>query len=144
MMFVLDTNILSAMMSLHPPPEVMAWVDGQDEELLFTTSITEAEILSGLAIMTKGRRRRDLETAAAAIFANEFEGRVLPFDTTATAAYADLFAARRRIGKPTAPMDLMIASIARSHGASVVTRDAGGFDGCGLTVINPWAASTSP
>ena len=143
-MFVLDTNILSEMMRLHPPPEVMAWVDRQDEELLFTTAITEAEILSGLAIMTDSRRRRDLAAAAAAIFTNEFEGRVLPFDTTATAAYADLFATHRRIGKPTAPMDLMIAAIARSHGASVVTRDSGGFDGCGLTVINPWAISTPP
>ena len=141
-MFVLDTNILSALMRLHPPPEVMAWFDGQDEELLFTTAITEAEILSGLAIMTEGRRRRELEAAAVAIFTNEFEGRVLPFDTSATAAYAELFATRRRIGRPTASMDLMIAAIARSHGASVVTRDADGFDGCGLTVIDPWANST--
>jgi hypothetical protein len=37
--------------------------------------------------------------------------------------------------------DLMIAAVARTHRASIVTRDAGGFDGCGLTVINPWAAS---
>jgi predicted nucleic acid-binding protein len=78
------------------------------------------------------------------MFTNQFEGRVLPFDTAATAACADLFATRRRIGKPTAPMDLMIAAIARSHGAIVVTRDAGGLDGCGLTVINPWAISTPP
>jgi predicted nucleic acid-binding protein len=140
MMFILDTNILSAMMSMHPPREVMTWVDAQDEELLFTTSITEAEIMAGLAIMREGHRRSGLETAAAAIFMREFEGRVLPFDTTATAAYAELFAARRRIGKPTTPMDLMIASIARTHAAAVVTRDAGGFEGCGLTIINPWAA----
>jgi toxin FitB len=139
MMFILDTNIMSAMMSLHPPREVMTWVDGQDEELLFTTSISEAEILSGLALMTEGRRRRGLVTAAVAIFAHEFAGRVLAFDTTATAAYAELFAARRRIGKPTAAMDLMIASIARTYGAAVVTRDASGFDGCGLTIINPWS-----
>jgi toxin FitB len=140
MIFILDANILSAMMSLHPPPEVMTWVDRQDEELLFTTSITEAEILAGLAIMRDGRRRRILETAVVAIFAREFEGRVLPFDTTATAAYAELFAARRRIGKPTTLMDLMIASIARTHGAAVVTRDAGGFEGCSLTIVNPWVA----
>jgi predicted nucleic acid-binding protein len=143
-MFVLDTNVLSAMMILDPPLQVMSWVNSQDEELLFTTSITQAEIFSGLAVMPQGRRRRDLEAAAEEIFANEFAGRVLPFDTTTTAAYADLFAARRRIGKPTAPMDLTIASIARSHGASVVTRDAGGFEGCGLAVINPWDSSTPP
>ncbi|OYV42428.1 MAG: VapC toxin family PIN domain ribonuclease [Acidocella sp. 20-57-95] len=141
MMFVLDTNILSAMMSLRPSPEVTAWIEGQPEELLFTTSITQAEILSGLAIMPDGRRRHDLEAAAAAMFSEDFEGRVLPFDMEAAAAYADIFAARRRGGRPTAALDLMIASVARSHGASVVTRDTGGFEDCGLTLINPWAVS---
>jgi predicted nucleic acid-binding protein len=34
----------------------------------------------------------------------------------------------------------MITSVARSHGASVITRDISGFEGCGLTVINPWTA----
>jgi predicted nucleic acid-binding protein len=77
-MFILDTNVLSAMMSLQPSPEVTAWVDGQPEELLFTTSISHAEILSGLAIMDEGRLRRDLEAAATAIFTDEFEGRVPP------------------------------------------------------------------
>ena len=140
-MYILDTNILSAMMSLRPSPEVAAWVDGQPEELLFTTSISQAEILSGLAIMEEGRRRRDLETAATAIFMEEFEGRVLPFDVEAAVAYADIFAARRRAGRQTATLDLMIAAVARSHGASVVTRDIGGFECCGLTLIDPWAVS---
>ncbi len=140
-MFILDTNILSAMMSLRPSPAVTAWVDGQPEELLFTTSISQAEILSGLAIMDEGRRRRDLEAAARAIFTDEFEGRVLPFDLEAAVAYAEIFAARRRAGRPTATLDLMIASVARSQGASGVTRDIGGFECCGLTLIDPWAIS---
>jgi predicted nucleic acid-binding protein len=114
-MFVLDTNILSAMMLLHPPREVMGWVDQQDEDLLFTTVITQAEILSGLAIMTVGRRR-DLETAAAEMFSNEFQGRVLSFDMMASADYADIFVIHRRAGRATEPMDLMIAAIARSRG----------------------------
>ncbi len=138
-MFVLDTNILSAMMSLRPSPEVAAWVDGQPEDLLFTTCISEAEILSGLAIMPDGRRRRDLEAAAAAMFSEDFEGRVLPFDMEAATAYADIFAARRRGGRFTATLDLMIASVARFHRASVVTRDTSGFEDCGLALINPWA-----
>jgi toxin FitB len=140
-MFVLDTNILSAMMSLRPSPEVAAWVDGQPEDILFTTSISQAEILSGLAIMPDGRRRRDLEAAAAAMFSEDFEGRVLPFDMEAATAYADIFAARRRGGRSTATLNLMIASVARSHGASVVTRDTSGFEDCGLALINPWAVS---
>jgi predicted nucleic acid-binding protein len=139
-MFILDTNILSEMMRLSRVSEVAAWIAGQDEDLLFTTSVSQAEILSGLAIMADGRRRRDLEKTAGEMF-EEFEGRVLPFDAAAAAAYAELYAMRRRAGRPGAPIDLMIAAIARSHGANMVTRDVGDFDGCGLTLIDPWGAS---
>ena len=136
-MFVLDTNILSEMMKLEPEPEVAAWMEGQDEALLFTTVISYAEIFAGLAIMADGRRRRALEAAARVMF-EEFVGRVLPFDDAAAAAYAELFAARRSAGRPTATMDLMIAAIARCRDAGVVTRDVGGFEECGLTLIDPW------
>lgn len=136
-MFILDTNILSALMLRQRVPAVAAWMEGQDEGSLFTTSISQAEIFSGLAIMAEGRRRRDLETTARAMF-DEFEGRVLPFDTEAAAAYADLFALRRAAGRPATTLDLMIASIARSHGATVATRDGGGFEGCGVALVNPF------
>lgn len=139
-MFVLDTNILSEMMHLSRVIEVAVWIEGQDEDLLFTTAISHAEIFSGLAVMSDGRRRRELEKTAHEMF-EEFEGRILPFDTEAATVYAELFAMRRQAGRPTAPLDLMIASIARSHGASMVTRDVGDFDGCGLAVINPWEAA---
>ena len=119
-------------------PEVVAWVGRWDETLLFTTAISRAEIFSGFAILPEGRRRRDLEGLATAIFAEEFSGRVLDFDERAADAYAVMFAARRRMGRPGAMADLMIAAIARSHGASVVTRDEGGFEGCGVEVVNPW------
>ena len=111
-------------------------------ELLFTTTICQAETLSGLAIMPEGRRRLDLVAAARSMFAEDFEGRVLPFDMDAAAAYADIFAARRRVGRPaaTATVDLMIAAVARSQGASVVTRNVADFEECGVAIVNPWAA----
>jgi predicted nucleic acid-binding protein len=138
--FVLDTNVLSAMMQLAPVPDVAAWMARQDEDHLFTTAISHAEIFSGLAIMPDGRRRRDLERTAREMFA-EFDGRVLAFDADAATVYAELFAIHRQAGRPTSTLDLMIASIARSRDASIVTRDAGGFEGCGITLINPWAVS---
>jgi toxin FitB len=140
-MFVLDTNILSAMMSTRVVPEVAEWIARQPVDLLCTTSVSQAEILSGLAIMPESRRRSDLEAAARAMFLEDFEGRVLPFDIDAAIAYADIFAARRRAGRPAATIDLMIASVARSRSASVVTRDVSGFEGCGIRVIDPWKAS---
>jgi predicted nucleic acid-binding protein len=92
--------------------------------------------------MPEGRRRFALEAAAKAIFTDDFNGRVLPFDTAAAAAYADIFAARRRTGRPNAPLDLMIAAVARANGAGVVTRDIGRFQDCGILLVDPWQASS--
>jgi predicted nucleic acid-binding protein len=138
-MFLLDTNVLSAMMSAEPVRRVAGWVSGQPPALLFTTAVSQAEVLAGLAVMPAGRRRLGLEIAARAMFQVDFTGRVLPFDMSAAVAYAEIFETRRRAGRPTATVDLMIAAIARSQLASVVTRNVRDFEECGIVVINPWA-----
>jgi len=108
------------------------------EEQLCTTSVCEAEILAGIAVLPDGRRL--LEAAARAIFEADFDGRVLPFDQAAAEHYAALFASRRQAGRPTGQADLMIAAVARVHGASLATRNVGDFEGCGILVLNPWDA----
>ena len=143
MIFVLDTNVLSAMMGSRLVPEVAAWIAAEHEELLYTTAVCQAEVLAGIAILPDGQRRAILEKAAHAMFEDDFDGRILPFNTEAAAACADIFAVRKRSGRSTPPHDLMIAAIARAHGASMVTPDTSGFEACGLTLINPWAASPS-
>src|SRR5947207_11669568 len=140
-MFLLDTNILSAVMAARPDPEVASWMTQQPADRLFTAAVCQAEILSGIAVLPKGRRREALEMAALSMFREDFAGRILSFDTDAAVIYAELFARRRSAGRPAATADLMIASIARAHGASVVTRDTGDFEGCGLALINPWTSS---
>ena len=137
-MMLLDTNVLSAMMSVQPVREFSDWMLGQRSEELFTAAVCQAEILSGIAILPAGRRRSGLEHAARAMFADDFGGRVLPFDTAAAAAYADLYAARRGSGRPAGTIDLMLTAIALVRGASVVTRNIADFEGVGVAVINPW------
>lgn len=143
-MFVLDTNVLSAMMSTRPAEPVVAWVSAQAAGLLFTAAVCQAEILAGLAIMPDGRRRQNLQAAARAMFTDDFEGRVLAFDMQAAAAYADIFAVRRRMGRATTVVDLMIAAVARVRGAAVVTRNVADFEGCGVAVVDPWNARAMP
>lgn len=137
-MLVLDTNMLSAMMSAEPIRKVADWILDQPSEELFTAAVCQAEILSGISILPNGRRRAALEEAARAMFADDFHGRVLPFDTEAAAAYAEVFANHRKAGRPAGTVDLMLAAIARVRGASVVTRNVADFEGVGLTIINPW------
>ena len=110
-MLMLDTNMLCEIMRPEPDRKIADWIVRQPSSELFTAAVCQAEILSGLAIMPSRRRRADLEEAARAMFAYDFDGRILPFDTEAVSAYAEVFAARRKSGRPSGTIDLMLAAI---------------------------------
>jgi len=136
---VLDTNVLSEALRPKPASGVIDWLDSEPAQALFTTAITEAELLYGVALLTAGGRKRLLQSAIAQILAERFVGRILPFDRAAARAFADIAVMRRRAGLPITEADARIAAIARSRGARLATRDTGGFVGCGLELIDPWA-----
>ena len=69
----------------------------------------------------------------------ELAGRILPFNSIASRAYAVIAAARQASGHPISDADCQIAATARSVGASVAIRDIDGFQGCGIDVISPWS-----
>jgi toxin FitB len=137
-MIILDTNVLSELMKPRPLAAVVAWVAAQPAASLHTTSITQAEILHGIMLLSAGRRRRALEEAARAMFAEDFEGRILGFGSDAALPYAQIASDRRAAGRPISHFDAQIAAVARSTGAIVATRNIEDFNGCGVTVVNPW------
>ena len=75
-MIVLDTNVLSEIMKPTPAPKVVNWMAAQAAADLYTTSITQAEILHGLMLLAPGRRRSALEAAATSMFGEDFAGRI--------------------------------------------------------------------
>ena len=137
-MLILDTNIISELMKDEPDPVVLAWLDNQRADTLFVTAVTEAEVLTGIAILPEGARKRGLAAAAERAFGVFFAGRILAFDSDAAQFYAQIATARKAAGRPISQVDCQIAAIARSRTMSVVTRDMGGFTGCGVDVVNPW------
>ncbi len=137
MIYLLDTNVLSEIMKPAPSVEVAEWMRAQPLRSVCTAAICAGEILAGIAVPPKGRRRSEMGAMAALIFIEDFAGRILPFDATAAQAYAELFAVRRQMGRPIETADLIAAATARAHYAAVVTRDEGGFEGRGVTIVNP-------
>src|ERR1700734_3202944 len=97
-MVVLDTNVISELMRPDPSPSVTEWIAAQPRTTLYTTTISQAEILYGIALLPKGRRRDKLAAAAEAVFDEDLAGRVLAFRTAAAAYYARIMASRRRSG----------------------------------------------
>jgi predicted nucleic acid-binding protein len=138
---VLDTNVISELMRPQPHPAVVAWIAAHPRAALHTTSVNKAEIIYRIAALPEGRRRTALVAAAEAMFIDDLADRVLPFDDIAADRYAEIVTARRRAGRPIEAFDALIAATALAAGADIATRDINGFEGLGLTLIDPWAAS---
>lgn len=138
-MFILDTNVVSELMKERPNADVLTWLDSQTTETLFITAVTEAEILTGIAVLPEGERRRMLTAAAERVFSAFFDGRILAFDSVAAQFYALIAAERRAGGRPISQADCQIAAIAGSRDITVATRNVSDFEGCGIEVLDPWA-----
>jgi toxin FitB len=137
---ILDTNVVSEPMRSSPSAAVMTWLSQKPEDgHFFVTSITVAEILFGIELLPRGRRKDKMLTQAQATFAEDFAGRVLPFDEEAARAFPGIAAGRRAQGRPIAALDAQIAAIARSRDAILATRNTVDFEGCGVRLVNPWA-----
>jgi hypothetical protein len=139
-MIILDTNVVSELMKPAPSKPVASWVALQAATSLYTTSVTEAEILHGVMLLPAGTRRNRLQSAAEAMFSEDFGGRVLSFGSEAARAYAAIASERRRAGRPISHFDAQVAAIGRSARGAIATRNTRDFEDCGVKLINPWLA----
>ena len=137
-MVLLDTSVVSELMHLLPDPGVESWIRGQSADGLFFSAIGEAELRYGVAAMAPGRRRERISSEIDALIREDFEARILPFDSAAARSYASIAAARKIAGRPVTPVDYQIAAIAHSRGMAVGTRNVRHFVDMGIDVIDPW------
>ena len=140
-MIVLDTNVVSETLKPQPDTAVLAWLDAQLAETLHLSSVTVAELLFGVAVLTAGKRRDRLAAAVDGLV-GLYQGRVLPFDVEAARTYAVLAATARARARGFPVPDGYIAATAASRNFIVASRDASAFEACGLQAINPWTAAS--
>lgn len=136
---LLDTNVISELMRPKPDENVVAWLDRQKSVDVWICSITQAEILTGLALMPEGKRKLGLMDVAAAMFDEDFARHCLAFNSEAASHYANIISDRTRQGMPISVEDALIAATARANGLSIATRNVKDFANIdGLVVLNPW------
>ncbi|HZQ52644.1 MAG TPA: type II toxin-antitoxin system VapC family toxin [Bryobacteraceae bacterium] len=117
---------------------MLRWLAEQNPATVFTTAITQAEILYGIEMFPSGKRRSRLHAAVERLFADEFPERILPFDSQAALVYPKIVTKRVHLGRPISQFDALIASVCQSRNAMLATRNTDDFEDCGLTIINPW------
>ena len=139
-MTLIDTKVISELMRLSPTPAVLEWFGSESATDLYFSAVGEAELRRGAAILPAGNRRESLVAEIDAMVTEDFAGRVLPFDSAAAVAFAEVFAYRYGAGRPISFPDCQIAAIARSRSMTVATRNVRDFKDTGIQIVNPWMA----
>jgi hypothetical protein len=139
-MFVLDTSVLSELMQADPEPNVIRWLDQQPAESVCATTVTVFEVRYGLEILPNSRKRKKLEDLFERVLKEGLEQRVLSCDAAAAQCATVLAAKRHKSGRVIDFRDTLIAGIAISRRAKMVTRNIRHFRDLNIEIINPWTA----
>jgi toxin FitB len=133
LIYLLDTNVLSALRRPDRAPQVVRWLADKPDDSLFLSVITLGEIARGIALQTPHDPvfARDLQAWLDRTI-QLFADRLLPFDAPAARIWGQLSA---RIGNARA--DLQIAATALARDATVVTGDRA-FLTTGARVLSPF------
>lgn len=134
---MLDTNIISEFTKPVRSRQLLTWLGDQDDEDLFISTFSIAEIKRGILILPAGKRRRELEHWFGSSDGPQmlFAGRVLSFDERAALIWAELMAEGKTLGRPRSALDMIIGAIALANGCVVVTNNEKDFFGIGA--FNP-------
>lgn len=134
MIYILDTNVVSAVRRAGRAPKVAAWLAERSEADLFLSTITLGEIERGIRLQETNNPdfAQDLRLwldRTLLIFGD----RLIDFTARDAVIWGQLSA---RLGHPGA--DLMIAAQALSRDATVVTGNVSDFNPTGVRTIDPF------
>ncbi len=138
MNFLLDTNVISETTKRQPSPAVLAWVEAQPIDTLYTASLAIAELRSGIDRLVDPARKSDLARWLEQKVRPFFGTRIVEPDEAVWMAMLGILE-RAKANRRTLPVsDLIFAATAERHGMVVVTRNVKDFDGSGIRILNPW------
>lgn len=141
MNFLLDTNVVSEWIKLRPDVGVVTWLNECDEDRIFLSVVTVAELRHGIEHMSPGTRRERIDKWFREELLLRFEGRLLGVDVHVANVWGIFMARVKSSGRSVGPMDACIAAVAEHHGLALVTRNVADFKAFKIKVINPWTGS---
>jgi predicted nucleic acid-binding protein len=136
--FLLDTNVISEWVKPQPSPRVAAWLKEIDEDRVFLSVASLAEIRRGVELMDPGKRRDRLAIWLSEDLPTRFEGRILDIDRWIAEAWGVVMARGKKAGLNVSVWDAFFAATAEAHKLTLVTRNVQHFVQLGIPLLNPW------
>ena len=142
MRYLLDTNVISELVSKQPNQNVLDWVQDTDENLLHLSVITIGEIKKGIEKLPSSARKDQLVDWLQDDLLQRFRDRLVSIDTEVMLHWGELTAQLEMIGKPLPAIDSLIAASVSQGDFVLVTRNTSDFMAAGIPTINPWEYSS--
>lgn len=138
MTFLLGTNLVSEWVKPQPNAGAISWLAGIDEDRVFLSVVTLAELRSGIERLVAGARRARLERWLVEDLPARFERRIIPIDAPIADRWGRINQRNRAAGRPIGAMDGLLAATAAQHSLTLVTHNISDFDSLGLSLLDPW------
>jgi predicted nucleic acid-binding protein len=138
MSFLLDTMVVSEWVKPRPNRGVVAWLAEADEDRVFLSVVSLAELRYGIERMAAGSRRERLDEWLRDELPLRFEGRLLSIDAIVADGWGRVVARSEVAGRPIGAMDAWIAATAEAYEMSLVTRNTSDFESSLRLIVNPW------
>lgn len=138
MSYLLDTCVISELVTKKPNPKVVDWIDNVEEACLYLSVITVGEIRKGIEKLPDSQRKTDLEAWLDEQLLVRFAGRIASIDIGVMLRWGQLTGTLEVAGQAMPAMDSLIAAIALHGDFSLVTRNEADFQHTGVLIVNPW------
>jgi tRNA(fMet)-specific endonuclease VapC len=138
MKYLLDTCVISELVTKHPKPQVVDFVDALDSDDVYLSVITIGEIAKGIEKLPKLKRKQELNSWLKEDLLVRFDGRIIPLDTEVLMQWGILIAHLELSGTTLPAVDSLIAATTLTHKLTLVTRNVDDFRDTDIEIVNPW------
>lgn len=138
MKYLLDTNVISELISKKPNKKVIVFLQNISDNDLYLSVVTIGEIKFGIANLQDSEKKKKLLNWLYNDLFKRFEGRIVDVDSDIMLKWGYLTSALKKKGKPMPIMDAIIAATSISKNFTLITRNEKDFSNLDLEIVNPF------
>lgn len=137
--WLLDTNVVSALINRNGATSVKQWAARQDEGCLFLSILTLAEYDKGIENLPADDENRFRHAVSRDALETRFSGRILSISDGVVRRWG-VISGRVKLATRHAPpvMDTMLAATAIEHDLYLATRNVKDTRHLGAAIFDPW------
>lgn len=137
--WLLDTNVIAALINPNGAPSVKRWAAGQDEDRFFISILTLAEYDKGIENLPPDDENRYRYAAARDALEDRFAGRTLSVSDAIVRRWGAISGrVKQATGHAPPVIDTLFAATGIEHNLYLATRNVKDIRPSGAAIFDPW------